>query len=111
MGDRRMAEIKTERGSLYLYTHWGGHDLPKATKEALKFAGDRLSDEPYAVRIIVDQITSSGRDLLTGFGLMLGPDAEDGYNHDKASVIIDLPEQKLTVVDGDGETTTPFNEL
>jgi len=111
MGDRAMAEIKTEDGSLYVYTHWGGYDLPTMAKEAVRVAKPRWDDEYYATRIIVDQLTKEGRDQETGYGLMLQPNAEDGYNHDKPSVVIDLTSQVLTVA-RDGETSdTSFDEL
>ena len=98
MGDRRMAELKLEKGSIFIYTHWGGFELPEDAAEAIKSAHARWDDEPYAARIIVDQLTKGGRDGETGYGLMLGPDAEDSYNGDKASVIIDLPGRTLHVI-------------
>ena len=101
MGDRRMAEIKTTDGSLYVYTHWGGSDLPDIARHAISFAKLRWDDEPYAVRIIVDQLTKDGRDKETGFGLMLAPNVEDSYNNDEPSVIIDLVARHLTIIDDD----------
>lgn len=89
MGDRRMAEIKTSDGSLFLYTHWEGSELPELARAAVESAKPRLGDEPYWTRIIVDQIMKSGRDEETGFGLMLKPRAEDEYNRDEPSVILD----------------------
>ena len=38
MGDRRMAEIKTEDGSLYVYTHWHGSQLPAMARAAMTSA-------------------------------------------------------------------------
>jgi hypothetical protein len=84
-----MAEIKTSTGSLYLYTHWNGSELPQMAKEAVEKAKPRLGDESYWVRIVVDQIFKDLRDQETGGGIMLKPTAEDSYNHDKPSVIID----------------------
>jgi hypothetical protein len=111
MGDRAMAEIKTTDGSLYVYTHWGGEDLPESAKQAIKIAEPRWDDEPYATRIIVDQLTKDGIDEETGYGLLLKPNAEDEYNNDKPSVIINLPEQKL-VICRKGETiAVPFENI
>ena len=98
MGDRAMAKVKTTKGSLFIYTHWSGFDLPKTAKEAVKLARPRWDDEPYATHIIVDQLTKEGRDQETGIGIMLDDYAEDGYNHDKPSVIIDIPNQTITIV-------------
>lgn len=111
MGDRAMAEIKTEDGSLFVYTHWRGDTLPSMAKEAILFAKPRWSDEPYAVKIIVDQLTKGGRDEETGYGLLLKPNAEDQYNRDKPSVVIDLPAQTLSIIRSGKKKTIPFAEL
>lgn len=97
MGDRAMAEIKTPDGSLYVYTHWGGSSLPEEAKKALEKAKPRWGDIGYATRIVVDQLTKEGRDEETGFGLMLKPSAEDEYNNDSPSVIIDLIKNSVEV--------------
>lgn len=111
MGDRAMAEIITGDGSLYVYTHWGGCELPEDAKNAIRAAMPRLGDDPYFVRILVDQLTKNGRDEETGYGLMLAPNAEDEYNNDNPSVIIDLVKQILvTIRDGDTESFR-FEEL
>ncbi len=111
MGDRAIAEIKTEDGSLYVYTHWSGESLPADAIKAVKKAQPRWDDEPYATRIIVDQLTKEGRDQETGFGLMLKPNAEDEYNNDKPSVVIDIPSRKLTTIRKGKESTLAFTEL
>jgi hypothetical protein len=103
MGDRRMAEIKTSEGSLYVYTHWHGSVLPKLAREAAAAAKPRLGDEPYWVRIVVDQLTKDGRDQETGFGLMLKPSCEDSYNRDKPSVILNATTGEVEVIGEDGE--------
>lgn len=97
MGDRAMAEIKTDGGSLYVYTHWGGNELYADTVKAVTAAKPRWDDRPYATRIIVDQLTKGGRDGETGFGLLLEPQAEDEYNDDNPSVVIDLIHKTITV--------------
>jgi len=111
MGDRAMAEIKTKEGSLYLYTHWGGNSLPDRAKEAIKFAKGRWSDTPYAVRILVDQLTKEGRDEQTGFGLMLTPNAEDEYNRNNPSVVIDLVAYTLEIKIKNQVSLLPFEEI
>jgi len=111
MGDRAMAEIITGEGSLYVYTHWCGSELPENAKEAIRFAQNRWDDTPYAIRILVDQLTKGGRDRETGYGLMLVPDAEDEYNSDKPSVIIDLVGKKLIVLRDGEEKTSSFQEV
>lgn len=92
MGDRAMAEIKTEEGSLYFYTHWSGCNLHTIAKKALEIARPRKGDDCYALRIVVDQLINltGCRDSETGCGIMLQPNCEDEYNCDNPSVIIDL---------------------
>jgi len=111
MGDRAMAEIKTDGGSLFIYTHWGGYSLPENAKKAIVKAKPRWDDLPYATRIIVDQLIKEGRDEETGFGIMLNDNAEDEYNADKPSVIINLEDKTLKIIRDGEKATYPFNEL
>ncbi len=92
-----MAEIQVRKGSLYFYTHWSGHDLPGIARAALEAARPRIGDDAYALRIVVDTLIrdTGTRDQETGAGLMLSPDAEDEYNLDKPSVVIDLCEGRV----------------
>ena len=112
MGDRRTAQIVTSHGSLYVYSHWGGSGMPAVAEEAIVAAKERWGDEPYAVRIIVDQLTKPGRDQETGYGLLLRPDCEDEYNSDEPSVIIDLLQRTLVVyARGDIERAAAFERV
>lgn len=98
MGDRAMAEIKTEGGSIYFYTHWSGHRLPEAAREAVEIAKPRIGDHAYSTRIVIDQLIklTGARDSETGAGIMLKPYAEDEYNGDSPSVIIDMHDGSVT---------------
>lgn len=92
MGDRAMVEIKVEDGSLYFYTHWSGDRLPEQARDALKLAKARIGDDSYSLKIVIDALieSSGARDSEIGAGILLGPNAEDEYNLDSPSVIIDL---------------------
>jgi hypothetical protein len=94
-----MAEIKTDEGSLYFYTHWTGHKLPQDAQEALSKARNRLDGDPYGTKIVLDHLinTAGARDNETGAGIMLVPNCEDEYNHDKPSVVIDLVNNEVSV--------------
>jgi hypothetical protein len=111
MGDRARAEIQTDEGSVFVYTHWGGCDLPETAKEAVRAAKPRWDDDSYATRILVDQLTKGGRDQETGYGLLLKPNAEDEYNHDNPSVIIDLVKQELTTIREGKTKVAKFQEV
>jgi hypothetical protein len=111
MGDRAMAQINMDDGALYVYTHWGGNNLPEDARKAIQAARARIGcHDSYADRIIVDQLTKEGRDEETGFGLMLTPAGEDEYNNDKPSVVIDLNKQLLTVT-RENETGQPKTQV
>lgn len=99
MGDRAMARIKVKDGELFFYTHWSGSKLPAHAREALRTAQPRIGDDPYALRIVVDQLInlSHSRDRESGSGLLLKPDAEDEYNSNKPSVTIDLIANSLEI--------------
>ncbi len=92
MGDRAMAQIKTTDGDLYFYTHSHGYELPEMAQLAVEKAKVRKGDDAYALRILVDKLImlTGARDKETGCGLMLRPNAEDGYNSHSPSVLIDL---------------------
>jgi hypothetical protein len=100
-----MAEIKTEGGSLYFYTHWAGRGFPDIARKAVEKARPRLGDHPYWTRIVVDQLIfgCEARDSETGAGLMLAPNAEDSYNGDQPSVIISGFTGAVTVVSRGGK--------
>lgn len=103
MGDRRMAEIKTSEGSLYIYTHWHGSELPAIAREAVEKAKVRLGDESYWTRIVIDQIIKDGRDQSMGWGIMLKPNVEDEYNDDKPSVILDAKDGSIRILESKDE--------
>ncbi len=98
MGDRRMAEIKVKDGSLFVYTHNYGAEFPAMAEAALDSARCRLGDDCYALRIVIDQLTRPGRDQELDFGLMLTPNAEDEYNNDQPSIIIDLTKGTVVIL-------------
>ena len=90
MGDRRVAEVRGINGSLFVYTHWSGAIMTDLAKEATEEAKVRQTDEPYAIRIILDQMMKEGRDKETGWGIVFDPmDAEDSYGG-PPSIIIDI---------------------
>ena len=101
MGDRRMAEIRTEEGSLYFYTHSTGFALPGNAKRALELATPRKNDIEYALRRVVDYLifTSGSRDSEVGSGLMFSPNCEDEYGGNPHSVVIDMVNWKVTSTD------------
>jgi len=73
MGDRgnifvRESADKEETRGVYLYSHWGGEELPLVLKRALS-RKVRWDDGPYLTRIIFDEMTEGQRGEETGFGI------------------------------------------
>jgi len=97
MGDRRTAQIHTKEGDLDFYTHWSGYKLPEHAQEALDRASGRKTDEPYALRILLDTLIylTGSRDNEVGSGILFEPIAEDEYNV-PFSVTIDMVDWTVT---------------
>ena len=66
MGDRGNIHIKDS--GVYLYSHWGGYDLPFTLQKAL-LKKWRWDDHPYLTRIIFDVMTGGVVGKETGFGI------------------------------------------
>ena len=109
MGDRRVAEIKTEDGSLFFYTHWAGFNLQEHAERALDDASGRRGDDGYALKIVLDSLIDSvgGRDTELNAVIYLQVYNEDGifilddeYGHGNSpSMIIDLRQDRWEVYD------------
>lgn len=70
MGDRANIKIKQPEGqALYLYSHWGGSNLPQVLQDALTRGKERWNDETYLARIIFSQMVKDDILELTGYGL------------------------------------------
>lgn len=66
MGDRSQCHI--EDTGVYLYTHWGGVNLPQVVSDALAREA-RWNDPEYLTRIIFDQMTEGSHGSETGHGI------------------------------------------
>jgi len=81
--------------NINVYSHWDGHESVSIMQSALLAARPRYSDTPYAVRIIIDQLTKNGRDSETGYGIYIGDSiqAEEEFEYKE----IDLVTRTVTV--------------
>jgi len=69
MGDRRHVILRYSNGrDIYLYTHWGGSELPKTVQNVLK-RKERWDDETYLARMIFSEMIKDEIDSPTGYGL------------------------------------------
>ena len=68
MGDRGNIIVKDGSGTIHLYTHWTGSDLPESIRKSLARAKDRWDDPPYLTRVLFQDMI--GKDTGTsGFGI------------------------------------------
>ncbi len=103
MGDR--ANVYVQTGSyapgegVYLYSHWGGHDLFKTLQKALT-PHERWDDHAYLTRIIAREM-GLGQGGETGFGISTRqPDNEYRV------FVIDCDKRRVGV-SGDTDTHPP----
>lgn len=70
MGDRASVYIREDatRG-VFLYTHWGGTELPQTVQAALKRGRERWNDAPYLARIVFCEMVKGVEMDLTGYGI------------------------------------------
>jgi len=71
MGDRGNIVVKQPGGAsaVYLYSHWGGSNLPKTLQDALKRGESRWGDHPYLTRIIFCEMAKDNIEGTTGLGI------------------------------------------
>ncbi len=83
MGDRGNIKLvqrsrrDEEPQAIYLYTHWGGSDLPVTLRQALERGRDRWGDDAYLARIIFCEMVRDRWADTSGFGISIyTPDNE-----------------------------------
>ena len=76
MGDRANVVIRddwpadlNQREAVFLYTHWGGSELPEQLRDALIHGRGRWGDPSYLARIVLDRMTRDDADDITGYGI------------------------------------------
>jgi hypothetical protein len=69
MGDRANVYIReAENLGVYLYTHWGGTELPEVVRVALA-RKERWDDAPYLARIVFCEMVKGSESDPTGYGI------------------------------------------
>lgn len=79
MGARTNFELKDSKGSVWLYSHWGGDSKMTDLAAALEKAEPRWDDITYGLRIVVSQLIGNDWNSETGFGLSSYEAGEEGY--------------------------------
>lgn len=99
MGDRANVQMRTNNDTgegMYLYTHWGGTELPEDLRQALIAGKGRWGDDIYLSRIIVSRVVGDRWQEETGYGL---------------STYVGDNEHPIIVVDHDAQTVTMVKEM
>ena len=104
MGDRGNIVLRYEENGegpkdIYLYTHWGGSELPTTLQTALN-RKLRWDDSSYLGRIIFNGLTKGQEDGETGYGI--SPTVTDN-EHD--FLMVELDKQKVSRVHPDSGKT------
>lgn len=102
MGDRANIAVKQSGGKqedgspifVYLYSHWGGSELPQILQQALKRGDDRWTDEAYLTRIIFCEMVQDELMDTTGYGIAVSPPDNE---HD--IIYVDCKMQTVTIGD------------
>lgn len=71
MGDRGNVfcrEQYEKEGGVYLYSHWGGSELPRIVQDVLK-RRQRWDDGPYLTRMIFSAMIKEDIDDEVGYGI------------------------------------------
>lgn len=100
MGDRANVKVIDGKSAVFLYSHWGGSELPATLQTALK-RRKRWDDGQYLARIIFDAMVGEHQGGETGFGISSVVGDGDGRI---LEVDVDLQEVRR------GEVRWPFAE-
>jgi hypothetical protein len=75
MGDRANIVIRDnwpsdlgDREAVFLYSYWGGEELPETLRQGLSAAHGRWGDDSYLARVIFQTMIGSD-DGVTGYGI------------------------------------------
>jgi hypothetical protein len=80
MGARTNFELQDQKGSVWLYSHWGGDDKSLMFAEALEHAKPRWGDSPYAIRMVISHFLKDNVFGDTGFGISSYESGEESYD-------------------------------
>lgn len=99
MGARTNFELKDYKGSVWLYSHWGGDDKSTDFAKALEHARPRWGDTPYAIRMVVSYFIKDNILGDTGYGLgsyEFGEESYDTLSADFVSATVDYEQEVFT---------------
>jgi hypothetical protein len=80
MGARTNFEFRDAKGSVWLYSHWGGYTKVEDLMTALEKARPRWHDPSYAMRITISQLIGENWNAETGYGISSYEHGEESYS-------------------------------
>jgi hypothetical protein len=89
MGDRANVVLKQKPAEIFLYTHWGGSELPEVVRGALAKRW-RWNDDSYLARIIFCELVKGSEAEETGFGIATAP-PDNSYPY----LVVDCAKQEV----------------
>lgn len=92
MGDRgNIAVLQDDGDQVWLYSHWGGHDLPRRLQVGLIAGRGRWNDESYLTKIIFGHaVPSENWNGETGYGISCRI-----QDNEYAILVVDIPNQRV----------------
>lgn len=107
MGDRANVMIRSDYDEgVFLYTHWGGYELPQLVQSALA-REERWTDSSYLARIVFSAMIKDEVDGETGYGIssVIG-------DNEHPVIVLDCSAQKvLYISEGDARERNIANPL
>ena len=98
MGDRgNIAIIQSNDDQVWLYSHWGGYELPDRLRQGIIAGKGRWGDESYLAKIIIGHAVPADNWLEeTGYGISCRmQDNEHPIN------VVDITGQRIYTMDQD----------
>ena len=93
MGDRANVLVRDNYDSgVFLYTHWGGYNLPQLVQKALA-RQERWTDSSYLARIVFSAMVKSDIDGETGYGI-----SSKMTDNEYTVIVLDCSAQKVLYV-------------
>jgi hypothetical protein len=80
MGARTNFELQDDKGSVWLYSHWGGDNKSMDFAKALEHARPRWGDVSYAIRMVISYLIKDSLMEDTGYGLSSWESGEESYD-------------------------------
>lgn len=96
MGDRgNIAVIQSSNnGQVWLYSHWGGYELPERLQAGLKAGQGRHNDESYLTKILFGHaVPADNWTEETGYGI-----STCMQDNEHAILVCDIPNQRVFTI-------------